>query len=50
MADPGLPQRLGIAYVRLQHRQRGREGFFPATLSATMANDRKLLVEGESLH
>jgi hypothetical protein len=24
--------------------------FFPAALSVTMANDRKLLVEGESLH
>ena len=28
----------------------GREGFFLGALSVTMANDRKLLVEGESLH
>jgi hypothetical protein len=50
MTDPALPRRLRIAYVHLQHRQRGREGFFLTALSANMANDRKLLVEGESLH
>jgi hypothetical protein len=27
-----------------------REGFFPGALSVNMANDRKLLVEGGSLH
>jgi hypothetical protein len=27
-----------------------RKAFSPAALSANMANDRKLLVEGESLH
>ena len=36
-------------YVRLQHRLHGPEGFFPSALSVNMANDRKLLVGGESL-
>jgi hypothetical protein len=45
-----FPAAYRIAYLRLSTDNVGREGFFLGALSATMANDRKLLVGGESLH